>query len=25
VTIADPGCVRKTYPDYFGALRRIVS
>ncbi|MFO1398886.1 MAG: 3-phosphoshikimate 1-carboxyvinyltransferase [Burkholderiales bacterium] len=23
VTIADPGCVRKTFPDYFTALERI--
>lgn len=23
VTIADPGCVRKTFPEYFDALRRI--
>ena len=23
VTINDPGCVRKTFPDYFGALARI--
>jgi len=24
VTIDDPGCVRKTFPDYFGALGQIV-
>jgi len=23
VTINDPGCVRKTFPDYFDALRSI--
>ena len=25
VTIDDPGCVRKTFPDYFAALARIVA
>jgi 3-phosphoshikimate 1-carboxyvinyltransferase len=25
VTIDDPGCVRKTFPEYFAALREILS
>ena len=25
VTIDDPGCVRKTFPDYFTALQRILA